>query len=127
MNLGGITNETNDIDIRSIVLHEFDHVLGLAHEFNPPEGAIQWDREFIYRFFAHPSNLWTTEETDYNFIDKYSVAQIRGSSFDPKSIMVMAIPKEFTSNGFQIQWNRDLSDADKTYIASKDAYPRASK
>jgi hypothetical protein len=50
--------------------------------------------------------------------------QIKGTVFDPDSIMLYAFPARWTRNGISTRANEVLSAMDKNFIASIDGYPR---
>jgi Matrixin len=45
MNLGWLTDDTDDTEVSRVVLHEFGHALGLIHEHQSPAGGIRWDKD----------------------------------------------------------------------------------
>ncbi|MGF1644215.1 MAG: hypothetical protein ACFCUJ_11265, partial [Thiotrichales bacterium] len=73
---------------------------------------------------AGPPNNWTAAQIRHNVLNKYSVDQIRGTDFDPESIMLYFFPARWTKNGVSTQDNDMLSRLDKAFIASEHAYPR---
>jgi serralysin len=99
---------------RRIVLHEFGHALGLIHEHQNPHANIQWNKPVVHRHYARQG--WSKKTVDHNLFEKDKNRKYTASDFDPKSIMLYAIPKEFTLNGFSSQWNTVLSAKDKQYI-----------
>ena len=106
--------------------HEFGHAIGLAHEHQNPRGGIEWNEEVVIRDLSGPPNNWTVEEIRHNVLDKYAVDQIRGTNFDPDSIMLYFFPGSWVKSGIGTKANDVLSELEKTFIASKDAYPRTS-
>jgi Bacterial pre-peptidase C-terminal domain len=59
-------------------------------------------------------------------LEKYQVNQyLRGTTFDPDSIMLYAFPGTWTQSGQGTKLNQFLSAADKEFIASRDAYPQS--
>jgi hypothetical protein len=104
--------------------HEFGHAIGLGHEHQNPKGGIEWNEEVVIRDLAGPPNYWTPEQTRHNVIRKYSLDQIRGTEFDPDSIMLYAFPGSWTQSGRGTHANEVLSQLDKAFIASEQAYPR---
>ena len=87
---------------RRRVLHEFGHVLACIHEHSTPTAGIQWDKPSVYRDFE---GRWSIEEVDRNILNKYSKTQTQYTDFDPESIMVYRIPKNWTTNGYSVGWN----------------------
>ncbi len=106
--------------------HEFGHAIGLAHEHQNPKGGIEWNEEVVIRDLSGPPNNWTEEEIRHNVLEKYSVDQIRGTNFDPDSIMLYFFPDSWVKSGKGTKANEVLSELEKAFIASKDAYPRVS-
>ena len=106
--------------------HEFGHAIGLAHEHQNPKGGIEWNEEVVIRDLSGPPNNWTEEEIRHNVLEKYSVDQIRGTNFDPDSIMLYFFPDSWVKSGKGTKANEVLSEMEKAFIASKDAYPRGS-
>jgi len=104
--------------------HEFGHAIGLAHEHQNPKGGIEWNEEVVIRDLSGPPNNWTEEEIRHNVLEKYSVDQIRGTNFDPDSIMLYFFPDSWVKSGKGTKANEVLSAMEKAFIASKDAYPR---
>jgi Astacin (Peptidase family M12A)/Bacterial pre-peptidase C-terminal domain len=104
--------------------HEFGHALGLAHEHSSPHGGIQWNEPVVIEALAGPPNMWDEATTRHNVLRKYSVDQINGTAFDPKSIMLYFFPASWTLNGVGTEANEVLSDMDKKFIASEKMYPR---
>ena len=104
--------------------HEFGHAIGLGHEHQNPQGGIQWNEDVVIRDLAGPPNFWTPEQTRHNVIRKYSADQIRGTEFDPDSIMLYAFPGSWTQSGQGTHANEMISQLDKAFIASELAYPR---
>ena len=104
--------------------HEFGHAIGLGHEHQNPKGGIEWNEDVVIRDLAGPPNYWTPEQTRHNVIRKYSYDQIRGTEFDPDSIMLYAFPGSWTKSGQGTHANEVLSDLDRAFIASEQAYPR---
>lgn len=115
MNLGFLDGGT--------AAHEFGHAIGLVHEHQNPEGGIEWNREAVIRDLSGPPNNWTLEQIEHNVFNKYSADQIRGTEFDPDSIMLYFFPDEWVLNGPGTKANDTLSELDKGFIASEEAYP----
>ena len=105
----------------AVVLHEFGHAIGLGHEHQNPIGGIQWDKEKVYNELAGPPNYWSKEIVDSNMFDKYKEDQILASELDPLSIMMYPISEDWTINQFSTDFNPELSEKDKIFIA--ELYP----
>lgn len=108
-----------------VVLHEFGHTLGLIHEHQNPQGGIQWNRDNVIRDLSGSPNFWDLATIEHNMFEKYNQALINGTSLDKFSIMLYAIPKTWTTDGFQSEPNEVLSPTDKTFIGSLQGYPKA--
>jgi serralysin len=121
MNFGWLTPSSSDEDIRSVVLHEFGHALGLIHEHQNPNKAIQWNKPAVRKDLSQPPNNWDDATIQRNLFDKYDPKQVEATEVDPKSIMMYPIPKSWTLDGFSAGFNSDLSAKDKTLIEK--AYP----
>lgn len=106
-----------------VVLHEFGHAIGLAHEHQNPAGGIRWNEAEVIKDLKGPPNSWTEETIRHNVLNKYKHDQVNGTVFDPKSIMLYSFPKEWTLNGFHTEPNEMLSAVDKAFIASQVMYP----
>jgi len=117
MNLGWLHGGVDLAEARRVILHEFGHVLGLGHEHQSPAAGIPWDKEAVYRFFEGPPNRWNREEVDRNVFAVYDRDQVRGFEFDRDSIMLYPIPAELTGGRLAVDWNSELSEGDKRYIA----------
>ena len=117
MNLGFLDGGT--------AAHEFGHTIGLGHEHQNPQGGIVWNRETVIRDLSGPPNFWTVAQIEHNVLNKYSVDQIRGTVFDPHSIMLYFFPDSWVIDGQGTKANEALSTLDKSFIASTQAYPRA--
>ena len=98
------------------VIHEFGHTLGLIHEHQNPLGKdIEWDTKVLYRWAAQTQG-WDDQTTYTNIVEKYSMDQLNGSSFDPYSIMLYFFPAQVTLDHKGTRQNLQLSDVDVQYI-----------
>ena len=70
-------------------------------------------------------NNWSKAEVDTNLLQKYSQDQTQFTAWDPTSIMEYPIPKELTTGGFEVGWNKVLSETDIAFMGA--LYPFASK
>jgi Astacin (Peptidase family M12A) len=102
--------------------HEFGHAIGLAHEHQNPEGGIEWNEAEVIRDLSGPPNFWDEPTIRHNVLEKYQRAQVRGTAFDPASIMLYAFPARWTRNGTGTRGNEDLSTTDGSFVAR--IYPR---
>lgn len=114
MNLGWLTDDTPDDEYSRVVTHEFGHALGCIHEHQSPATDIPWNKEAVYRYYAE-SQGWSKDKVDQNLFRHWEGSL--HSDFDPKSIMLYAVPKELTVGGYEVGWNRELSETDKQFIA----------
>jgi len=117
MNFGWLADDSDDVEWRRVVIHEFGHALSAIHEHQNPKGGIKWDLDAVYAYFGGPPNNWTKEEIDHNVVNKYSITQLNATKFDPKSIMLYHFPPELTLNHKGTASNTDLSAGDKKFIA----------
>ncbi|HET8934972.1 MAG TPA: M12 family metallopeptidase [Polyangiales bacterium] len=107
----------------AVILHEFGHMVGLAHEHQNPEGGLQWNEEIVIRDLSGPPNYWDEATIRHNVLEKYSADQIRGTKFDPDSIMLYAFPDNWTKNPGGTHENTKLSTMDRDFIRSAEMYP----
>jgi len=111
----------------AVILHEFGHAIGFAHEHQNPAGGIQWNEENVIRDLSGPPNFWDQPTIRHNVLEKYSVDQIIGTQFDAQSIMLYAFPGSWTKNMPQgTRENTALSEQDKLFVQSAKMYPRGS-
>lgn len=125
VNFGWLHPNTANDEVKRVVLHEFGHTLGCLHEHQSPASDVPWNRPAVYRYYAGPPNFWSPVKVDDNVLNKYSATLTQFSQFDPLSIMVYPISKEFTDGVFEVKLNNDLSETDKTFIAT--VYPQQIK
>lgn len=74
------------------VLHEIGHTLGFPHEHQNPNAGIVWDDAAVLRRFGAPPNNWDEEKVRHNILRKLPRDSVRGSVWDPNSIMHYAFP-----------------------------------
>jgi Astacin (Peptidase family M12A)/Bacterial pre-peptidase C-terminal domain len=116
MNLGFLDGGT--------AAHEFGHAIGLAHEHQNPAGGIQWNEQVVISEAAKSPNFWDEATTRHNILEKYRADQIKGTAFDPDSIMLYFFPASWTLNGIGTKANDVLSAMDKAFIAGAKMYPK---
>lgn len=109
-----------------VILHEFGHMIGLSHEHQNPQEGINWNEEAVIADLAGPPNFWTEAQTRHNVLNKYTVDQIHGTEFDPKSVMLYAFPASWTTDGFSTSSNDSMSDLDKSFVQAATMYPKDS-
>ena len=80
MNYGWFDSETTDDEYRRVVLHEFGHALGLAHEHQSPGVAIPWNEQKVY-------DLLSNDETTLDEV-------IRGSGLTASVVSVILLGLE---------------------------------
>ncbi len=125
MNYGWLTPTTADDEYSRVVMHEFGHALGCIHEHQNPKAGIPWNTDAVYRYYEGPPNNWSKAEVDTNLLQKYSQDQTQFTAWDPTSIMEYPIPKELTTGGFEVGWNKVLSATDIAFMGA--LYPFATK
>lgn len=106
------------------IAHEFGHAIGLGHEHQNPDGGIEWKEDVVIRDLGGPPNNWTPAQVRHNVLEKYKSDQIRGTKFDPNSIMLYFFPGSWTKSGKGTNANETLSTTDAGFISSAAAYPR---
>lgn len=72
-------------------LHEIGHALGFHHEHQSPYSEIKWNRDAVVKYYKGPPNNWNEEKIESNILTNKSINQVRGSDFDPSSIMIYQI------------------------------------
>jgi hypothetical protein len=108
---------------RAVILHEFGHMIGLAHEHQNPKGGLIWNEEIVIRDLEGPPNYWDEATIRHNVLDKYTADQILGTEFDPSSIMLYAFPDNWTQNPGGTHENSSLSPMDIDFVKSAQMYP----
>ena len=106
-----------------VILHEFGHTIGLIHEHQNPTGGIRWNKEAVYRDLGGPPNFWDRPTVDRNMFETYDRSQVNATTVDKHSIMLYAIPREWTLDGFSSTPNNVLSAQDKTFVKDRRNYP----
>jgi hypothetical protein len=106
-----------------VVLHEFGHAIGLIHEHQNPVGGIQWNKPAVIADLSGPPNSWDPATIEHNMFETYAQDQINGTALDKLSIMLYAIPKAWTTNGFSSKPNEKLSETDKKFAHNQCNYP----
>lgn len=119
MNLGWLDYDRNG----AVILHEFGHALGpWIHEHQSPrDNVIQWNKPQVIADLSGPPNNWDAATIENNMFRQYDINQIRGSSYDPESIMHYVFPTSWTLNGMSSQLRTHLSAKDKHWLAK--TYP----
>ncbi|NID13506.1 matrixin family metalloprotease [Fibrivirga algicola] len=124
MNFGWDLTRPGEIDT---AIHEIGHTLGFPHEHQNPNSGIVWDEEAVINALAAPPNNWSREKTIYNIIRKIAPDTVRGSNWDPNSIMhypfgpgLIKSPEEYRLKGLNPPGG--LSDFDKVWV--KQFYPQ---
>jgi hypothetical protein len=108
-----------------VIEHEFGHAIGLSHEHQNPQGGIQWNVETVIADLSGPPNWWDRETIIHNVLNKYLHDQIRGTQYDPDSIMHYPFPGSWVKSGIPTSFNHKLSEKDKEFVGTI-LYPRPS-
>jgi len=116
MNFGWLDPDTPDDEVRRVVLHEFGHALGLIHEHQNPAGGIQWDRDQVIKDLSGPPNNWDLATIEHNMFEPAEADETNFTDVDGDSIMMYPIPATWTTDGFSVGLNTDLSATDKQFI-----------
>jgi hypothetical protein len=121
MNFGWL-NEKPSATERGTILHEFGHMLGLAHEHQNPKSKMTWKRDVVIAALSGPPNNWSPETIEANVLNKYNDPNIVASEQDFESIMMYSFPAEWNEENIPSYSNDSLSRTDKLSISQM--YPK---
>lgn len=121
MNYGWLTPDSDDDEVQRVVLHEFGHALGLIHEHQNPNRAIDWNRAAVIAALSGPPNNWPLSVIEHNIFARYDPAAVSSTPVDAESIMIYPIPASWTNDGFSAGLNTGRSVTDEEFI--RGAYP----
>lgn len=117
MNFGWVRDDSDPVEDRAVILHEFGHALGCIHEHQSPTFDRKWNKTAVLKYFQGPPNYWDKDDIEYNVLKKYSPNGIKATAFDPDSIMLYAFDAElFADGGGATNENTQLSPTDLTMI-----------
>ncbi|MGY2231027.1 hypothetical protein HX780_16970 [Pseudomonas tolaasii] len=119
------THGFDDNKIRSKILHEFGHALGLEHEHQHPDRSFSLNIPDVYRTFG--AGGASTAVIASNIIAPLNPADVTTSDYDQKSVMHYPFLASSTSNNVAIPANDELSQGDKDFLASLYPPPRKVK
>jgi hypothetical protein len=123
INLGWLRPNTDEEEIKRVVLQQFGHVIGLLHEMLNPNNTIPWDKKAVYDLYEGPPNNWTKEQVDRSIFEYWAPGTYPAEKeFDRNSIMLFPVSNELTYGDYEIGWNRELSEGDKAFAAM--LYPK---
>jgi hypothetical protein len=123
MNFGWVRDDSDPVEDKAVILHEFGHALGCIHEHQAPTFDRKWNQAAVVKYFQGPPNFWDTDAIKSNVLSKYSPKGIKATKFDPESIMLYAFDAELFSDGRgPTNENVQLSVTDQTMI--KQMYPK---
>lgn len=123
MNFGWVRDDSDPVEDRAVILHEFGHALGCIHEHQSPTFDRKWDKAAVMQYFKGPPNYWSEDDIRQNVLIKYSPKGIKATKFDPKSIMLYSFDAALFSDGQgPTNENSALSATDRTMI--RQMYPR---
>ena len=125
MNYGWLTPDSDDDELRRVVMHEFGHALGLIHEHQNPQGGIKWNEPAVIANLQGPPNEWSLDQIRHNVLDHYDPDKVTATDVDPDSIMMYPIPAAWTLDGFSADLNDDVSQQDVEFIQT--VYPADTK
>ncbi|PRS59931.1 matrixin family metalloprotease [Bacillus pumilus] len=115
MNFEGFSINTKEEEFSRVVLHEFGHCIGLAHEQSSPGADIPWDKDAVYDYYAKRG--WPRQMVDHNVLSKLDPNEVVYTTHDKLSIMQYPVPEELTIGDYKIGWNTTLSNTDKQFIS----------
>jgi hypothetical protein len=122
MNFGWVRDDSDPVEDRAVILHEFGHALGCIHEHQAPTFDRKWNTAAVNKYFQGPPNFWDAAAIKSNVLSKYSPKGIKATRFDPESIMLYAFDADLFSDGRgPTNENVKLSTTDQTMI--KQMYP----
>lgn len=122
MNFGWVRDDSDPVEDRAVILHEFGHALGCIHEHQAPTFSRKWNKAAVLEYFQGAPNFWDKDDIEQNVLEKYSPRGIKASVFDPKSIMLYAFGAELFADGKgATNENSQLSPTDRTMI--RQLYP----
>jgi hypothetical protein len=121
MHFGWLEPDTEEQEVRRVVIHEFGHALGMIHEHQHPENQINWDKDAVYDHYCNRLK-WTRQQVERNLFAPQARGETQFSKYDPCSIMHYPVPPELTVDRRAVGWNRELSATDKRFIAQ--IYPK---
>jgi Astacin (Peptidase family M12A) len=99
MNFGWVRDDSDPVEDRAVVLHEFGHALGCIHEHQGPKFTRKWNQAAVLKYFSGRPNYWSEAEIRHNVLQKYSPQGISATKFDPKSIMLYSFGAGLFADG----------------------------
>lgn len=118
---------TRDAYGMTTAVHEIGHTIGFQHEHQSPFAGIEWNKPAVYAAFSGPPNNWSKPVIDFNIISKMPANQVKGSTWDPKSVMEYEFDAGLITKPVQYQNGifppGIISSQDK--IAVRAFYPKA--
>jgi hypothetical protein len=113
--LGGIGTSTPHDEVTQVALHELGHALGAVHEHQTPLAEIRWREDVVLAYYAEKFH-WSEAQVREQVFHQYGASEVEQNRFDPDSIMLYRIPRDWTINGFEALLNVTLSDGDRAFM-----------
>ncbi len=115
----GNTMELGWLD-RSVVLHEFGHMLGLNHSHNALNFPYNFNREAVIADLSGPPNNWNVSTIEYNVLQRTREG-VTETPWEEKSVMNYDCPASWIVQGVAIKPGTAIADSEANIM--KQIYP----